>query len=78
VDEVRRQDVAAFRKMLGGNNNPSPLAGEGRERGRAASAAQKTRPSRNASPPSSSRPGRSPSPRSPSASRPPPRGGRDR
>ena len=29
VDEVRRQDVAAFRKSLDGDKSPSPLAGEG-------------------------------------------------
>lgn len=83
VDEVRRQDVAMFRKSLGGKT-PSPLAGEGDsaklsgERGRAASAAQKARPTRKPSPPPPSRRSRSPSPRSPSTSRPPPRGGREK
>ena len=51
VDEIRQHDLVEFRRSLG-KANPSPLAGEGgqpkadRERGRAASAAQKTRHAR--------------------------------
>ena len=77
VGEVRPHDVDSFRANPTKNNlpqptrkTPSPLAGEGRGEGRAASAAQKTLPGRsNKAPPGASNPSRrSPSPRPSAAS----------
>lgn len=71
VDEIRQHDLVEFRKSLG-RGSPSPLAGEGgarprasgdgRERGRAASAAQKTQPRPTRGPAEKPAPQRAPRP----------------